>query len=68
MSNPIEKYLSESGRDVLLIEKDKFLNDDDINTLISYCYGIRSKMQYRSEVDKSNDMVEKLEYIRGLLK
>ena len=68
MSNPIEKYLNESGRDVLLIEKDKFLNERDIIDLEIICREMKKHTYHELDRKVLDNLFPKLEYIRGLLK
>ena len=68
MSNPIEKYLNETGQTTLLVKKDKFLNIEDIEELQSYIEEIKETRYYDLEKERCDELTAKLEYIRGFLK
>lgn len=68
MSNPVEKYLQETGQTTLIVKIDKFLNKDDIEELQSYVEDIRDGRYYNFEKEKCDELTQKLEYIKGLLK
>lgn len=68
MSNPVEKYLQETGQTTLIVKIDKFLNKEDIEELQSYVEDIRDSRHYDFEKERCDELAQKLEYIKGLLK
>lgn len=64
MSNPVE---NEMGRDILLIKKDKFLNKEDIEFMERICNEIKNRLYFEQDTKICVGLLQKLEYIRGLL-
>jgi hypothetical protein len=68
MSNPVEKYFQETGQTTLIIKIDKFLNKDDIEDLQITCREMIGKTYYDEDREHYDNLIQKLEYIKGLLK
>jgi hypothetical protein len=68
MSNPVEKYFQETGQTTLIVKKDKFLNKVDIEDLEAHLLDAKDRVYYDYEKKGIDNLLEKLEYIRGLLK
>lgn len=68
MNNPIEKYLNETGQTTLLVKIDKFLNERDIIDLEIICREMKKHTEHEVDHKVINNLLPKLEYIRGLLK
>lgn len=67
-NNPVEKYLNETGQTTLLVKIDKFLNEQDIEFMERICNQIKDKLYFEQDTKTCIKLLEKLDYIKELLK